>query len=143
MTESSNDATSCAAPKSASSCAIESVQSRRTLVVVDDQPDFLKLARSRLTRTMSIDVIGETTSGQTALELVPQLAPDAVLLDVEMPGLDGFETARRLRTLAPRVRIILTSASETPRYAAIATRLGAVFLPKRSLSAEAVLQLLD
>ncbi|MBV9545864.1 MAG: response regulator transcription factor [Chloroflexi bacterium] len=118
---------------------------RRTLIVVDDQPDFLKIARSRLTRDETLEVIAEATSGEAALDLVPQLqpTPDGVLLDVEMPGLDGFETARRLRALAPELRIILTSASDTSHYGVAAGRIGAAFLPKRSLSAEAVLHLLD
>lgn len=118
---------------------------RRRLVVVDDQPDFLQLLRNRLGRDASIEIVGEAASGQAALELVPSLtpAPDAVLLDVEMPGIDGFETARRLRSLAPALRIILTSASDSPRYGAAAVRLGALFLPKRNLSANAVLHLLD
>ena len=113
--------------------------------MVDDQPDFLQLMRTRLTRDQTIEVIGEAASGEAALELLESLAqpPDAILLDVEMPGLDGFQTARRLRTLRPTVRIILTSASDTPRYAAAAVRVGAVFLPKRNLSAHAVLHLLD
>jgi len=118
---------------------------RRRLVVVDDQPDFLHLMRSRLTRDESIEIIGEAASGQAALELVSSLtpAPDAILLDVEMPGIDGFETARRLRALAPSLRIILTSASDSSGYGATALRLGALFLPKRNLSANAVLHLLD
>ena len=117
---------------------------RPTLVLVDDQIEFLQLARGRLTRAARLEVVGEASSGAAALELVPRLAPgpDAVLLDVEMPGLDGFETARQLRQLAPGVRIILTSASDSARYAEAAVRVGAAFLAKRHLSPEAVLQLL-
>jgi DNA-binding NarL/FixJ family response regulator len=115
-----------------------------TVVLVDDQVAFLAAARARLTRGASFEVIGEATSGQAALELVVQLipGPDVILLDVEMPGLDGFETARRLRTLAPGVQVILTSASTSRHYGAAAVGVGATFLPKRSLSAEAVLHLL-
>jgi DNA-binding NarL/FixJ family response regulator len=118
---------------------------RPTIVLVDDQAEFLELARGRLTRTALLEVVGEATSGEAALSLVPRLLPepDVVLLDVEMPGLDGFETARRLRTLAPEVRIILTSASESAGYGQAAVALGAAFLPKRRLSAEAILHLLD
>ena len=118
---------------------------RRTLLVVDDQAEFLQLVRSRLTREQTLDVVAEATSGEAALDLVPRLepCPDGVLLDVEMPGLDGFETARRLRVLLPTLRIILTSASDTPRYGVAAGRIGASFLPKRQLTAQAVLHLLD
>ncbi|MBV9322889.1 MAG: response regulator [Chloroflexi bacterium] len=117
----------------------------RRIVVVDDQAEFLRIARSRLTRDACLEVVGEVTSGEAALDLVTRLTPgpDGVLLDVEMPGLDGFETARRLRALAPDVRIILTSASVAAGYGAVAGRIGAAFLPKNRLSAEAVLNLLD
>jgi DNA-binding NarL/FixJ family response regulator len=113
-----------------------------TLLLVDDQPHFLRLARARLTREPGLRVVGEATSGEEAIRLVPPLNPEAVLLDVEMPGMDGFEAARRLRALAPALRIILTSGSDDPRYGTVASRLGAVFLPKKSLSIEAVLRLL-
>jgi CheY-like chemotaxis protein len=117
----------------------------RTIVVVDDQTEFLRIARARLSRDTFLEIVGEATSGEAALDLMTRLAPepDGILLDVEMPGLDGFETARRLRTLAPEVRVILTSASVAAGYGAVATRMGAAFLPKNRLSAEAVLNLLD
>jgi len=114
------------------------------LFLVDDQPEFLELARGRLTRGATLEVVGEATSGEAALRLVAQLdaVPEAVLLDVEMPGLDGFETARRLLALIPTLRIILTSASDASGYGAAAVGIGAVFLPKRNLSAESVLRLI-
>jgi DNA-binding NarL/FixJ family response regulator len=117
----------------------------RTLVLVDDQQEFLDIARTRLTRGRELEIVGEATSGQAALDLLAQLtpAPEAVLLDVDMPGLDGFETARRLHTMLPALRIILTSASDRNRYGVFAVAIGAVFLAKRNLSAEAILRLLD
>jgi DNA-binding NarL/FixJ family response regulator len=117
----------------------------RTLVLVDDQPEFLQLARGRLTRGATLEVVGEATSGEAVLALLSELepGPEAVLLDVEMPGLDGFETARRLRKLAPNVRIILTSASNNNGYSIAATNIGAAYLPKRNLSPEAILRLLE
>lgn len=118
---------------------------RRRIVLVDDQSEFLTFLRGRLTRSSSLDVVGEATSGEAALALVPGLRPepDAVLLDVEMPGLDGFETARRMRAVAPGVRIILTSASDSSHYVRAAVGVGAAFVPKRGLSVETILELLD
>jgi two-component system, NarL family, response regulator DesR len=118
-------------------------QAPYTVVLVDDQSEFLELARGLLARGAALQVVGDASSGEAALALIAQLAPqpDIALVDVEMPGLDGFETARRLRALAPTVRVILTSASSNTRYAAAAVGVGAVFLPKRRLSAKAVLDL--
>ena len=75
--------------------------------------------------------------------MLSELAPDVVLLDVQMPGMTGFEAAQALRALAPALRIILTSTLEASVYAATATRIGAAFLPKKQLSAQAVLNLLQ
>jgi DNA-binding NarL/FixJ family response regulator len=124
---------------------LETPVRRRRLVVVDDQPDFLDLIRTRLTRDRTLEVVGEAASGEAALDLISSLipAPGGILVDVEMPGIDGFETARRLRTVAPTVRIILTSASDSSGYDRAAVRIGALFLSKRNLSANAVLHLLD
>ena len=116
-----------------------------SIVLVDDQPEFLTFMRARLTRSSALDVVGQATSGESALRLIQGLqpAPDVVLVDVEMPGLDGFETTRRVRDVAPGARIILTSASDSPHYGRAAISIGARFVPKRSLSVETILQLLD
>jgi DNA-binding NarL/FixJ family response regulator len=118
---------------------------KRTVVLVDDQSEFLELMRRRLALSSALDVVAEATSGEAALALVGELhpEPDVVLLDVEMPGLDGFETARRMRNLVPGARIVLTSASDSTHYARAAVGLGAAFVPKRRLSGEALLELLD
>ena len=123
----------------------EQARAVHTLLVVDDQPEFVQLTRLRLGRAPGLAVVGEAGSGEALLALLRKLdpPPEAVLLDVEMPGMDGFETARRLRGLAPGLRIILTSASDARGYTSLAERLGVAFLPKRSLSPEAILRLLE
>jgi DNA-binding NarL/FixJ family response regulator len=115
------------------------------VLLVDDQIEFLDLLRSRLGRSPGLAIVGEATSGEQALEVLAALDPTpyAALVDIEMPGMDGFATAQRLRESAPTLRVILISASNDRRYGALATAVGAVFLPKRELTAEAVLRLLD
>src|SRR5438046_10467441 len=112
----------------------------RTLVLVDDQPEFLRLARDLLARPTGLRVVGEASSGEEALRLMPRLesVPEAILLDVEMPGLDGFETARRLRAVAPGIRIILTSASDSRGYATAALAVDAACRRRRNLSDDAI-----
>jgi two-component system NarL family response regulator len=117
----------------------------RSILLVDDQVEFLELLRGRLERSPGLAVVGEATSGQHALDLLGQLnpAPDVALVDVEMPVMDGFVTARKLRGLAPSLKVVLISASADAGYARLAASVGAVFLAKRDLSAEAILRLLD
>jgi DNA-binding NarL/FixJ family response regulator len=115
------------------------------VLLVDDQVEFLNLLRSRLGRSPGLVIVGEATSGEQALELLAALhpTPDAALVDIEMPGMDGFLTAQRLRERAPALRVVLISASNDRRYGTLAASVGAVFLAKRDLTPEAVLRLLD
>jgi two-component system nitrate/nitrite response regulator NarL len=117
----------------------------RAVLLVDDQVEFLHLLRSRLGRSPGLAIVGEATSGEQALEVLAALdpTPHAALVDIEMPGMDGFVTAQRLRERAPTLRVVLISASNDRRYGALAAAVGAVFLPKRDLTTEAVLRLLD
>jgi two-component system invasion response regulator UvrY len=115
----------------------------RAVLVVDDQPDFLRLARELL-RQMGTRDIAEATSGEEALALLPAVAPDVVLLDIEMPGLNGFETARRMLAIAPRLTIVLVSNTDEPQYGDLARAVGAqAFLTKRDFSTRALTQLLE
>jgi CheY-like chemotaxis protein len=68
-----------------------------SLLVVDDTPENIDLLVSMLGR-QDLDIMAATT-GERALELVARRVPDLILLDVMMPGIDGFETCRRLRAL--------------------------------------------
>lgn len=109
------------------------------LLLVDDQPVFLELARAMFWNQEGFTVAGEAASGEEAVALMPQVRPDVVLLDIEMPGMHGFETARRLLAMAPGLRVIMVSASTDDQYPALATDAGALgFLSKKLLSAEAL-----
>ena len=116
----------------------------RAVLIVDDQPEFCRLARELLDGRAGLRVVGEATSGAEALTLARALAPDVVVLDVEMPGLHGFETARRLLAAAPDLAIVLVSNTDEAQYGEVAHTVGArAFLPKREFSARALTRLLE
>jgi CheY-like chemotaxis protein len=87
--------------------ARESCVPSRTILFVDDEPDML-LARRLMFECMGYAVF-TVESGKEALELLRLNAVDAVVVDYMMPGMDGEETARRIREIRPNLPIILSS----------------------------------
>ena len=78
--------------------------------IVDDEEDLRFLVRAALSRHGGIYVAGEAADGETAVAGVEELAPDVVVLDQMMPGIDGLETARRILALRPQQHIVLFTA---------------------------------
>jgi DNA-binding NarL/FixJ family response regulator len=93
------------------------------VLTVDDQAVFRGIAREVIDATAGFESVGEAASGEEALAAVARLAPQLVLLDVRMPGLDGIEVARRLRATHPDTLLVLISiedALDLPAAARIA-----------------------
>lgn len=78
--------------------------------VVDDQPRFLAVATTVVDRTAGFTMVGQAANGQEALDRLPALAPDLVLMDIHMPVLDGVEATRRIVAERPGVVVILLSS---------------------------------
>jgi DNA-binding NarL/FixJ family response regulator len=82
------------------------------VLTVDDQPLFRGIARDVIEATPGFECAGEAASGEEALEAVERLAPQLVLVDVRMPGMDGIEVARRLASDHPETVVVLVSIEE-------------------------------
>ena len=82
------------------------------VLTVDDQEVFRRVAEDVIVATPGFVVAGEAASGQDALEAVERLAPQLVLCDVRMPGLDGIEVARQLAATHPETVVVLISLGE-------------------------------
>ena len=105
----------------------------RTVLVVDDHAGFRELARTVLEEG-GYSVVGEACDGVTALAANRRLRPDAVLLDVHLPDMDGFAVAAALGLERPPPRVVLTSADEDERVGSLLSRSGALgFVPKAAL----------
>jgi len=83
------------------------------VLTVDDQALFRGIAREVIDATPGFEVAGEAVSGEEALAAVETLAPQLVLLDVRMPGMDGVEVARRLTATHPETVVVLISVEES------------------------------
>lgn len=86
------------------------------VILADDHPVMRLGIRNLLSRSQKIHVLAEAGSGKEAIRLVDQLKPDVLLLDMEMPGMDGVEVARHLRNAESPVRILVLSAYDDKQY---------------------------
>ena len=102
------------------------------LLVVDDQPAVRRGLRVRFHLEPDMQVVGEASSGREALTLAQTLAPDVVLMDIEMPGMDGIEATAALRTIVPQSAVVILSIHSERQTRIRAQAAGAVaFVEKR------------
>jgi DNA-binding NarL/FixJ family response regulator len=114
-----------------------------TVLIVDDHPVFRARARSLL-ESEGFEVVGEAADGGSAIEQTTSLAPDLVLLDVQLPDIDGFEVASRVTDRDGAPAVILTSSRDGGDFGPMVEASGARgFVPKADLSGESVRALLD
>jgi DNA-binding NarL/FixJ family response regulator len=118
----------------------------RTVLIVDDHPGFRGWARAVL-EAEGFGVVGEAADGAAAIQAVGALRPDVVLLDVQLPDMNGFEVAERLRDDSgdgAGGAVVLVSSRDAVDYGTrIATSPAAGFLAKVDLSGAALAALLD
>jgi DNA-binding NarL/FixJ family response regulator len=86
-----------------------------SVLIVDDHAGFRTFARALL-RSEGFEVVGESGDGESAMRAVEQLRPDLVLLDVQLPDLDGFEVADRLAAEEHPPTVVLTSTRGAASY---------------------------
>jgi len=115
----------------------------RTVLIVDDHEPFRERARALLEGD-GFEVVGEADGGDSAVDAVRRLRPEVVLLDVRLPGADGFAVAERLaaESDAPAVVLISTRAADTYRRRLHASPVRG-FIAKAELSGECLASLLS
>ncbi len=108
------------------------------VAIVDDHPMVRRGLRNLLAAHPDIEVVGDFEDGATTLRLAPALEPDVVLIDVKMPGMDGFTLAHRFHQSAPGAKIIHLSAYEDDEYVQRAFGAGAFAYLLKSAQDDAV-----
>ncbi len=83
-------------------------------VVVDDSPAFLRSLCSFLREHEQVQIVGAAESALDAFPLVEQSRPDVVLIDLQMPGMNGLEATALLRSRHPNTRVIMVTMHDTP-----------------------------
>jgi DNA-binding NarL/FixJ family response regulator len=102
------------------------------VLIVDDQKPFRLAARAVVEMTDGFEVAGEAESGEAAVEAAREVHPDLVLMDVNLPGIDGIEaTTRILEQSEGRLVVVMVSTYEADEYAPRAAEAGAAaYIPK-------------
>jgi DNA-binding NarL/FixJ family response regulator len=107
------------------------------VLLADDHTLVRAGIRALLEKTGRVEVIGEAGNGRHALDLIRELGPDIVLLDITMPGLSGFEVLKNAREDFPDVHVIILTMHDTEEYAFQSLRSGAAgYVPKNAAITE-------
>jgi DNA-binding NarL/FixJ family response regulator len=96
-----------------------------TVVLVDDEPGVRLLTRLALEEDAGIEILGEAADGRAGVEMVTAMQPDVVLLDIEMPVLDGLTALPEIRNACPDSHVVVVSAADPDRSADAALAAGA------------------
>lgn len=86
-----------------------SAHNRKRILIVDDHPVFRFGLKALLDTLPDLEVVGEVEEGEAALSAVAQLSPDIILMDVNMPGLNGIEATRRILQADPKIAILIVT----------------------------------
>ncbi|HKA09427.1 MAG TPA: response regulator [Candidatus Dormibacteraeota bacterium] len=114
----------------------------RDVLIVDDHRGFRREAK-RLMEQIGFRVVGDAGTGSEAIDKVRQLNPDVVLLDIQLPDLDGFAVATALASLPEPPAVLLVSTRDAVDYGSRLSNCSAVgFIAKAELTADSLLALL-
>lgn len=95
------------------------------IILVDDSPEFLESAVRFLSADPRIHIVGRALSGRDALNQIPSLKPDLVLMDLAMPEMNGLEVTRQIKAQPRAPRVVILTLYDTPEYRSAAEGVGA------------------
>lgn len=92
--------------------------------LIDDHQMFREGVRSRLEREPDIEVVGEASSGEDALEMLQEIEANVALVDIRLPGISGIELARRLREQQPGLKLLVLTGYDFDQYVKTLVKVG-------------------
>ena len=107
------------------------------VIIAEDHPGFRKLLRLELDYMPGLELIGEAEDGLQLLELLKQVQPDLVIMDISMPNLGGLKTARLIKEQYRHIKVLFLTMHKNPAYVEQARLIGAEgFLLKEEVDRE-------
>ena len=114
------------------------------VLLIDDQPIFRDIIRAMLDKAGGFEVVAEREDGSFAANTYQEILPDAVIMDIQMPQMNGFEAAGTILGEDPQAVVVLTSMKQDDEYERLAEEAGAAaFYPKKHLNIEVVRDLIE
>jgi DNA-binding NarL/FixJ family response regulator len=110
--------------------------SKPTVVIADDHPEMLEAVSHLLQK--EFDIVSAVQDGVSALQVVTELKPAVVILDISMPKMDGIEVAQELKRLKSSSKIILISIQNDPGYIQVLTTMGASYVLKMRIQTDLI-----
>jgi DNA-binding NarL/FixJ family response regulator len=104
---------------------IGSGQSHYRILVVDDHPGFRRMLRAFLEQNSGWEVCGEASDGWEAVKRTTELQPDIIIMDLDMPKLNGLEATRQIHKISPTIRILILTLHDNTILPRIAQESGA------------------
>ena len=92
------------------------MRSNTTILIADDHPLLREALRQTLSSRKDMEVVGEASDGEEAINLASQLKPDIVVMDIMMPNIDGIEASRQIKKVAPNTAILILTAYDDENY---------------------------
>jgi DNA-binding NarL/FixJ family response regulator len=112
------------------------------VLIGDEQPLFRAGMRSALEREEGFEIVGEAESGEELLTMVEATLPDVVLVDVDLPGMDGLQVTREIKKQLPSTAVILLTATEEEEQLFYAIRYGAAAYMLKDITAEELIDVI-
>jgi NarL family two-component system response regulator LiaR len=113
-----------------------------TIILVDDHEVVRKGMRAYLDTLPDFRVVGEASSGEEACDLVSELIPNLVLMDLIMPGMDGVETTRRIKKISPRTQVVVLTSYHEDAHIFPALKAGAISYILKDMKMEKLVETL-
>ena len=114
------------------------------VLVADDHKLFRQgLISLMRTREDFVEIVGEAETGEDAVRMAEELRPDVILMDIYMPGMDGLQAAKEIRTRLPEIAVVMLTSSERDGHLYEAVKIGVAGYLLKSLDADELFNLLN